>query len=183
MSEESKAEVSPASGRPLGDEILVRMPFLSDLSLAAASKLRPASPLRRRGVKLAFRIAWKANSRGDFEPARLFYERDAEVVLYGAEGLGLAGRYLGERGWTEFIGDIVQTFGDPRWTMQRVRDAGDRLVAEIGLSGTGKVSGAPVEETVATVYYFSSRGKIARQEVYWKPDGWKLALKAAELAE
>jgi hypothetical protein len=175
-------EPKQATRRPLRDEILVRVPFVADFFAAAILRLRPGSPLRRRGIKFAFRTTWKANSRGDFEPARLFYERDAEVFLYGAEGLGLAGRYLGERGWTEFIGDIVETFGEPEWTMLRVRDAGDRLVAEIGLSGTGKVSGAPVEETVATVYFFSSAGKIACQEVFWKPDAWSLALEAAGLS-
>jgi ketosteroid isomerase-like protein len=171
------------SRRPLRDDIFVRLPFLADFAAAAASRLRPGSPLRQRGIKWAFRIAWEANSRGDFEPARLAYERDAEVVLFGAEGLGLAGRYSGERGWTEFIGDIFENFSEPRWTTQRVRDAGDRLVAEMRLTASGKVSGAPVRETIATVYYLSSGGKIARQEVFWRPDSWNLALKAAGLSE
>ena len=182
MSQEPNAGIS-TSRRPLRDDILVRLPFLVDFAAAAALRLRPGSPLRRRGIKLALRIAWKAISRGDFEPARLAYERDAEVFLFGAEGLGLAGRYSGERGWTEFIGDIFENFGEPRWTTQRVRDAGDRLVAEIALTGTGKVSGAPVAESVATVYHLSSGGKVARQDVFWKPDSWNLALEAAGLSE
>jgi hypothetical protein len=183
MSQEPKAGMSTSRRRPLRDDILVRLPFLADFAAAAALRLRPGSPLRRRGIKLALRIAWKAISRGDFEPARLAYERDAEVFLFGAEGLGLAGRYTGERGWTEFIGDIFENFDEPRWTTQRVRDAGDRLVAEIGLTASGKVSGAPVGESIATVYYLSSGGKIARQDIFWKPDSWNLALEAAGLSE
>ena len=175
--------ISPKSRRPLRDQIAVRLPFLVDLGAAAGLRLPPGSPLRRRGIKLAFRVAWKAISRGDFEPARLIYERDAEVFLFGAEGLGLAGRYSGELGWAEFIGDIFENFGEPRWTTHRVRDAGDRLVAEIGLTASGKVSGAPVAESLATVYYLSPGGKIARQEVFWQRDSWNLALEAAGLSE
>lgn len=37
------------------------------------------------------------------------------------------------------------------------------MVAELVLTGIGKVSGAQVVETTSTVYYyFSSRGKVAR---------------------
>jgi hypothetical protein len=183
MSQEPKAQVSTNRGRPLRDEIVVRFPFLVDLAAAAVLRLRPGSQLRQRVIELAFRTAWEANARHDFEPSRLLYERDTEVFLFGADGLGLAGRYSGQRGWTEFIGDILENFGEPQWTTQRVWDAGDRLVAEITLTGSGKASGAPVEESIATVYYFSRRGKIARQEVFWKPDSWNLALEAAGLSE
>ncbi len=131
---------------------------------------------------LALRVAWEAVNRRDFEPARLAYKRDAEVFLFGAEGLGLAARYSGERGWTDFIGDIFENFGEPRFTVQRLWDGGDRLVAEIGLTASGKTSGAPVEAAVGTVYYFSAGGKIARQDVFWKPDSWNLALEAAGLS-
>jgi hypothetical protein len=105
------------------------------------------------------------------------------VFLFGAEGLGLAERYSGERGWTDFIGDIFETFGEPRFTTQRVVDGGDRLVAEMGLTASGKASGVPVEASVGTVYYLSSGGKIARQDVFWKPGSWNLALEAARLSE
>ena len=162
---------------------MVRLPFLVDLVAAAALRLPPGSPLRRRGVKLAFSAAWDGISRGDFEPARLIYERDAEVFLFGAEGLGLAERYTGERGWAEFIGDIFENFGEPQFTTQRVRDCGDRVVAEIGLTASGKVSGVPVLRSVGTVYFLSPRGKIARQDVFWQHDSWSLALEAAGLSE
>ena len=170
-----------AKRRPLGDEILVRLPFLVDLAAAATSRLRPGSALRRRAIRLTLRIAWRAIGRGDFEPARLAYEPDAEVFLVGAEGLGLAGRYSGESGWTKFISDIFENFGEPRWTTRRLLDTGDRLVAEIELTASGKASGAPVEESVATVYHFSSGGKVARQDVFWMPDAWGRALQAAGL--
>ena len=168
--------------RPFRDQLAVRLPFLVDLGTAAALRLSPGSWLRRRGVKLALRAAWDGINRRDFEPARLFYERDAEVFLVGAEGLGLAERYTGERGWIEFIGDIFENFGEPRFTTQRVRDGRGRIVAEIALAASGKVSGVPVTRSVSTIYWFSPRGRIARQDVFWERDSWHLALEAAGLA-
>ena len=78
--------------------------------------------------------------------------------------------------------DIFENFGGPRFVVRRVRDGGDRLVAELGLTATGKVSGAEVVETVSTAYYLSPRGKIARQEVFWKHDSWNTALETAGLS-
>ena len=130
-----------------------------------------------------FSTAWNAVSRGDFEPARRVYERDAEVFLYGVEGLGLADRYKGERGWQAFARDIFENFGEPRFTTRRVRDCGDRIVAEIGLVASGKVSGVPVTHTFSNVYFFSPQGTIVRQDVFWQHDSWNLALEAAGLSE
>lgn len=145
--------------------------------------MRPGSPLRRRALKRVFSVAWAGVNRGDFEPALLAYERDAEVFLIGATGVGLAESYSGSRGWTDFIADIFDNFGEPRFTVRRVRDGGDRVVAEVALTATGKVSGAQVEETTTCVYHFSSSGKIARQEVFWQQDSWSKALDAAGLPE
>lgn len=175
--------MSANSRRPWGVQIGLRFPFLFDLIVAIGLKLRPESPLRRRLIKLAFRTAWDAINRGDFEPASLAYERDAEVFLFGAEGLGLAERYDGEGGWADFIGDIFENFSEPRFTTQRVWDGGDRLVAAIGLTASGKVSDIPIDEAVGTVYYLSSRGKVARQDVFWQRDSWNLALESAGLNE
>ena len=154
-----------------------------DLAANAASRLPPGSSLRRRGIKLAFRSAWEGINRRDPEPASLLYESDAQVFLFGAEGLGLADRYSGAGGWTEFIGDVFENFGQPRFTVRRVLEGGDRVAAEIALTATGKVSGFPVEGVVGVVYYLSSRGKIARQDVFWQHDSWTLALEAAGLKD
>jgi hypothetical protein len=183
MSEQLSAGRSANNRRPWWVQIGLRFPFLYGLIVPIVLRLPLESPFRRRLIKLAFRAAWGGINRGDSEPARLVYERDAEVCLFGAEGLGLAERYYGEGGWTEFIGDIFENFAEPRFTTQRVRDGGDRLVAEIGLTASGKVSGFPVVNSVGTVYYLSSRGKIARQEVFWQHDSWNLALGAAGMSE
>ena len=182
MSEEPKAGLA-SHRRPFRDRVAVRFPVLIDLAAPAALMLSPGSPTRRRGLKLAFRAAWDGISRGDSEVARLLYERDAEVFLFGAEGLGLADRYSGAGGWTDFIGDIFENFAEPRFTTQRVRDGGDRVVAEIALTASGRMSGFPVEDAVVTIYHLSSRGKIARQDVFWHADSWDRALEAAGLSD
>ena len=183
MPEEPTAWISPDSRRPFWDRIVVRLPFLVDLGAAAGLRLPSDSPLRRRGVKQALRAAWDGINRGDVEPARLFYERDAEVFLFGAEGLGLDERYSGQRGWVDFIGDIFENFAEPRFTVRRVRDGGDRLVVELELTARGKGSGVQLVKANSTVYYLSPRGKIARQDVFWQGDSWNVALEAAGLPE
>ena len=134
-------------------------------------------------MERAYGRVWSSVNRGDLEPALLAYERDAEVVLYGAAGVGLADSYAGRSGWTDFIDDIFDNFGEPRFAVCRIRDGGTRLVAELQLTATGKVSGARVVETTTSVYHLSSRGKVARQEIFWQQGSWSAALGAAGMAE
>lgn len=183
MSQELNAEASSSTGRPLPDRLLVRVPFLADLVAVATLKLTPGGSLRQRLIMRALNTAWAGVNRGDFEPALLAYEPDAEVFLIGAPGVGLAESYSGRGGWTDFMADIFDNFGEPTFSVRRVRDGGDRVAAELTLTAAGKVSGAQVERTTSSVYYFSGRGKIARQDVYWQPDGWNLALEAAGISE
>jgi len=183
MGPEPHARTRSSAERPLRDRILLRFPSLVDLAALALFRLPPGGLLRRRLVERAFQVVWAGINRGDFEPALLAYEPDAEVRIFGASGVGLAGSYSGSDGWIEFIGDIFENFGAPRFSVRRVRDGGGRIVAELGLTATGKVSGAEVEESTSSVYYFSSRGKVARQEIFWQQDSWAMALEAADLSE
>ncbi len=169
--------------RPFRDHIVVRVPYLATLGAATAFRLPVGSSLRRRAVKLGFTAGWEGINRGDFEPARVLYGQNAEVFLIGVEGLGLAERYTGESGWEEFIRDLFESFGEPRFTVQRLRDGGDRIVAEITLAASGKGSGVPVVHSLSAVYFFSPRGKIIRQDVFLRLDSWKLALEAVGLSE
>jgi ketosteroid isomerase-like protein len=182
MSEELGAGISPNSRRALWEQVLVRLPFLVNLVAAAISRLAPGAPLRRRFLAKGFRAAWDGINRGDFEPALLAYERDAEVRVFGAAGVGFAERYSGESGWLDLFGDMFESFGDPHFEVRRVLDGGDRVVAEVNLTTSGKASGAPVEGSTTNVYYLSPRGKIARQELFWLENSWERALEAAGLS-
>ena len=179
MSQENVA-VQHARSRPVRDQILLRTPFV-DRAIARWSRLPPGSPLRRRLVKNALQRSFDAISRNDLEVPVLFYEPDAAIFMSGASALGLAEVYTGDQGWHDVFSDIHEHFVEPRWTVRRVVDAGDRLAAEVGFVGQGKTSGAQVEISNGTAYYFSQRGKVARQDIFW--DGWDLALEAMELRE
>ena len=83
----------------------------------------------------------------------------------------------------DFINDIFENFGEARFTVGRVLDGGDRIVAEVVLTASGKASGVPVGRSVSTIYFFSPHGRVLRQDIFWQGDGWKLALEAAGLSE
>ena len=105
-----------------------------------------------------------------------------EIRLFGAAGLGLADRYSGRQGMFEFFAELYENSSTaPRWTLRRVRDAGDRLVVECDYAIRGEASGAEVLMTYATVFHRSPRGRIALWEVFWQ-DGWEKALEAAGLS-
>ena len=183
MSREPSRITTSSSARPLLAQIAVRFPFLADLAAAALLRLAPGMPLRRRVLKRAFSVVWSGINSGDFKFALLAYETDAEVVLIGASGVGLAESYSGSDGWTDFMDDIFENFGEPRFSVSRVRDGGSCVLAELAFTATGKVSGARVEEITTSVYSFSSRGKIARQEIFWHQGSWSAALEAAGMPE
>ena len=181
MSEAPRAGTSPNSRRPFRDEVLVRFPFLAGLVAATAVRLTPGSRLRRRVIEQVLRVAWDGINRGDFEPALLAYERDVEVRVFGPAGIGLAESYSGDRGWLDLFSDMFESLGEARFAVGRVLDGGDRLVVEVALTASGRLSGAPVEGSTSNVYYLSSRGKVARQELFWLDNSWDAALEAAGL--
>ena len=175
--------VTPNAPRPLLDRIALRIPpFLVDQAATRFAKLPPGSPLRRRVLKRFMRRSFDAHARKDVEIAQLIYEPDVELSLSGAEGLGLAERYSGHEGWHDLIGDLYESFAEPRYTVKRVLDGGDRLVFEFEFAAMGNTSAAPVTLSVGTVMFFSPRGKVERQHLFWQ-DGWRQALEAAGLSE
>ena len=181
MSQDARQVLSPNSRRPLREQALVHFPVLADLVTAATLRLTPGTSLRRRVIKELFRAAWDGINRGDFEPALLVYERDVEVRVFGAAGVGLADSYSGQRGWLNYFSDLLESFDEPFFEARRIVDGGDRLVAEVAFSGSGKLSGAPFELATCHVYYLSRRGKITRQESFWVDGSWDEALQAAGL--
>jgi ketosteroid isomerase-like protein len=182
MSEEIAAVATADTRRPIAEQILLRMPFLVDFALARVARLSPGSPLRRRLVPWGLRRGFDAASRSDFDVPLLGYEPDVEIFTSGAAGLGLAESYSGHQGWRDFFEDFFEDFPQPHFSINRVLDAGDRWVAEVVTQAQGKASGVEVENTWATVYYLSPRGRIRRQDVFFQ-GGWKLALEAAGLSE
>jgi ketosteroid isomerase-like protein len=182
MSQENVAVARSDTRRPIADQIVVRLPFLGDFARARLASLPPGSSLRRRLVPWGLRHAFDAVSRNDFDVPLLGYEPDVEIRILGAAGLGFKNGYEGHQGWLDFTSDFYETFVEPRNTVKRVLDAGDRWVVEAEFQGQGKASGVGVGNTWGTVYYLSPRGKIRRQDVFFE-GGWTLALEAAGLSE
>jgi ketosteroid isomerase-like protein len=183
MSQENRSRAAKsAARRPIADQIVLRMPFLADFVLARLASLPPGSTLRGRLVPWGLRRGFEAVSRNDFDLPLLGYEPDVEFRVFGAAGLGFENGYEGHQGWLDFTSTFFETFVEPRNTVKRVLDAGDRWVAEAEFQGQGKASGVGVGNTYGTVYYLSPRGKIRRQDIFFE-GGWTLALEAAGLSE
>jgi hypothetical protein len=162
------------------EALLLRAPFVADRLTAWVARMPPGSPMRRRLLTFALRRAFDAHTRKDIEVTLLGYEPDVEIELHGAEGLGLKRHYSGHAGWYEFIGELYETFEDPRYSTSRLVDAGDRLVFQFEVMVRGRASSVETTLVAGNVAYMSERGRVRRQEVFWQA-GWERALEAAGL--
>ena len=111
-------------------------------------------------------------------------EPDPEISLFGAAGLGLSDHYSGRQGMRNFFAELYEnsatdTALDPEAGARRWEPA---LLSSSDYTMSGEASGVEVVMTYAAVYYFSSRGRIARWDVFWQ-DGWEKALETAGLSE
>ena len=88
--------------------------------------------------------------------------------------------YEGREGFSEFMLGWTEDFENYSVDRERLIEAGeDRVVAFFTQSGTGKGSGAPVDQRYAVVYELEN-GQLVRLLVYLDRDA---ALQAAGLAE
>ena len=123
--------------------------------------------------------AWGAANRDDWWFTPAMYERDSEIVVAPEfRTLGLADRYRGPGGSKELADAWREDIADMRWEPELLIDLGDRWVLRARMSGSGRSSGARGDQTWGSVYHLSSRGRIARQEIYWT---WEETLAAAGL--
>jgi ketosteroid isomerase-like protein len=153
----------------------VPAPLLRLVCSVIARRLAPGSDLRRRLLKRLVGRALEAYARGEFEFGLLFMEADIEVHVRGdvAQSLGLAESYHGHQGVREVWEDYRRDMADFRVEPEQMIDLGDRYALRVTLVGTGRTSGATTRHTEGFILYFSRRGLIGRQEVYWS---WEDAL-------
>ncbi len=155
------------------------VPPLLRLGLAAISRLPTTSRLRRRALQVGLARGFDATNRRDDWLIALAYEPDCEFhVDTGFRTLGLADSYRGREGWRELLEAVAEELPDVRWTPEHLIDLGDRLVLRAGMTGTGRASGAPTQQTWGSVFHVSPRGRVARQDVLWT---WEQALAAVGL--
>ena len=115
--------------------------------------------------------AWNAH---DWD--RVLAEVDEDHVLH-LTGLlqGLKPEYRGHDGLREFLESFDAIWKDLRVKVDRIEDAGDRVVGLVHLSGTATGSGVPVSIEFAHVFHLDG-DRAVRTDSY---RSWQEALDAA----
>ena len=111
-------------------------------------------------------IIHRAFTVGDIEDGALEMLLHPEVELLGAIGGMEEGTItLGREAVTQALLVDPEIWAERRMELQRVIDAGDRVIALVHEYRIGKGSGAAVEADIALVYGFKA-GKVVRIEPY-----------------
>jgi ketosteroid isomerase-like protein len=131
--------------------------------------------MSQENVEVVRRIV-EAAQRGDWDAAMAEYD---ETVVLDQSRMPGGGIYHGRKGVRDFYVRWVGTWDDFRIKLERVVDAGDRVVDINEVSGSGKGSGAPVRMRTGNVWTVE-HGKVVRHVGY--PDASQ-ALEAAGLSE
>jgi ketosteroid isomerase-like protein len=102
------------------------------------------------------------------EGVLVHYANDVEFRLYGGFS-DMAGQSLkGPAAVLEFAYELVDSLG-AEFHIERLVDAGERVVMIASTVGAGAESGAPVSQRWGQVYTFRD-GKIAAVDNYWEAD-------------
>jgi ketosteroid isomerase-like protein len=117
--------------------------------------------MSRENVEVVLRIV-EAAQRGDWAAAMAEYD---EAVVLDQSRMPGGGIYHGHEGVRDFYVRWVGTWHDFRIKLERVVDAGDRVVDINEISGTGKGSGAPVRMRTGNVWTVE-HGKVVRHVGY-----------------
>jgi ketosteroid isomerase-like protein len=118
-------------------------------------------------------------NRRDWPAVMAAYDEEVVLVVHGAVAPD-AGVFHGREAVGRWFGDWFGAFGrDYRFEIEETRSVGERVLAVARHQGTGRASGARVEQITSNVY--TVRGaKIARVELYASQTE---ALKAVGLAD
>lgn len=171
-------EANPEAGRSIEERVLLRLPTpVAGLPFRVLALLPPGSHLRKRLLKYGIALGLEAGSREDYAVQLLYYEPDVELRNPGdaARALGLPERYEGHQGVLDIWRDWRQDMDDFRVQPEQVIDLGDRVALRAAFVGRGRASRVPTSRIIGTIYCFSRRGLIARQDIYW---AWHEALEA-----
>jgi hypothetical protein len=167
------------TSRPPLERVVALAPALLRLGAAVVARLPASSRLRRWALQEAFSRAFSAINRRDPWFISIGYEPDCEIYSAAEfRTLGMADCYRGHSGWRQIIDAIEEALPDIRYTPEHLIDLGDRWVLRLGMSGSGRTSGVRTNQTWGSVYRVSSRGRIARQDIYLT---WEETLAAAGL--
>jgi ketosteroid isomerase-like protein len=122
------------------------------------------------------RRAVEAYNRGDLDAAVADVGADVEFMPSGALP-GQTETVQGREGYKRFLGWVADEFSDAHAEAAEIRDAGDRVLLELTLSGRGRQSGVPASWTLWQVWTLEE-GKFVQGRAFSSKDQ---ALKAAGL--
>jgi hypothetical protein len=158
----------PSSGRTFDQRLLLRLPWLADMSLWLLDQLPPTSRLRQTVLRRAGRLGIEAFNRGDFDVARVGHHSDCEY-LPPREMIeaGLAkSRYRGPAGYRRLMSDWSHA-GDLHLDEAELIDLGDRWLLLAALSLRWHRQAAPsFSRTWASVLTLKT-GRPIREQYYW----------------
>lgn len=96
------------------------------------------------------RAGYEALDRGDIAPVRDFLHPEAE--MHDRPEIPDATTYRGWDGIVHSIRASQETFDDFHFLPQEFHEHGEHIVVFIKMTGTGRVSGVPVEERIAHLW-------------------------------
>ena len=120
-------------------------------------------PVSRENVEWVRQVYGAWNER-DFEGVLARVDQRHEFRLTGLFP-GLKPVYKGQDGMREFLETFASIWPDFRVDVERVEDAGERVVGLVRLCGSGLGSGAPMSIEYAHVFRFE-RDRAVRTDAY-----------------
>jgi hypothetical protein len=161
------------AGRSIDERLALALPTAALQAVQwAVARLPPGSLLRRRVLKRLLARGFEGPARDDYEFDLLLYEPYVEIHVHGqvARALGTAECYHGHQGFLDLWRDYKQDMDDLRVEPKQIIDLGDRFAIRADLVGRGRSSGVVTTQTLGFIYYWSGRGRVARQDIYWTWD-------------
>jgi ketosteroid isomerase-like protein len=113
------------------------------------------------------RAVFEAWNRRDFEAAIAHTREDVELHFVGGFSDVMGTEWKGRDGMLQFWRDWIGTLGGCI-VLERILDAGDRLVVVGTMEAVGERSGAPSSIRFGQVWSFD-HGRVARIDGYYDP--------------
>jgi ketosteroid isomerase-like protein len=131
-------------------------------------------------VQVVRRIYDAAAGRDDVTPFEVYAEDIVFDVSNGRRALFFTKPvYQGHEGVRQFWREALSAFGEVKFEVEELIDAGDQVLAVIREREVGRASRVPVETTHLAVYTLAD-GKVTQMQLF---DDRQQALEAAGLSE
>jgi ketosteroid isomerase-like protein len=110
------------------------------------------------------RRSWTAFNAGDLDG--FFQHFDPEIEWHDIPNYPGVGAHWGRKAFRRHVEAFVDAWGDVRVEIEEIAATGDRVVARIRYVGTGRESGAPVENPASGAVYEFRNGCILRVQQF-----------------